>query len=116
MVADTIFDIMICRAKFSCWQGWIQEDLNSVIQWTAENNMLLHEGKFQYINHNCGESKLLQELPFTSELYEYITPNGTILSPEDSVRDLGIKVTSSLTWSPHIRNIVQTPTEWPHGF
>ena len=84
----------------------LQEDLNSVIQWTAENNMLLHEGKFQYINHNCGESKLLQELPFTSELYEYITPNGTILSPEDSVRDLGIKVTSSLTWSPHIRNIV----------
>ena len=85
---------------------YLQQDLNSVIQWTSKNNMLLHEKKFQYVNHNTGDSKLLQELPFTTELYEYITPNGTILSPVDSVRDLGIKVTSSLTWSPHIRNIV----------
>ena len=84
----------------------LQEDLNQVIQWTSKNNMKLHEKKFQYVNHNCGDSKLLEELPFTSELHEYITPNGTILSPIDSVRDLGIKVTQSLSWSPHIRNIV----------
>ena len=84
----------------------LQEDLNQVIQWTSKNNMKLHEKKFQYVNHNCGDSKLLEQLPFTSELHEYITPNGTILSPIDSVRDLGIKVTQSLTWSPHIRNIV----------
>ena len=84
----------------------LQEDLNQVIKWTSKNNMKLHEKKFQYVNHNCGDSKLLEELPFTSELHEYITPNGTILSPIDSVRDLGIKVTQSLTWSPHIRNIV----------
>ena len=84
----------------------LQEDLNQVIKWTSKNNMKLHEKKFQYVNHNCGDSKLLEQLPFTSELHEYITPNGTILSPIDSVRDLGIKVTQSLTWSPHIRNIV----------
>ena len=76
---------------------YLQEDLNSVIQWTSKNNMLLHEKKFQYVNHSSGESKLLRELPFTSELYEYITPNGTVLSPVESVRDLGINVSSNLT-------------------
>ena len=84
----------------------LQNDLNYVIQWTAKNNMLLHEKKFQYINHNCGDSKLLEELPFTSELFQYTTPNGTSLQPVDSVRDLGIKVTADLSWSPHIMNIV----------
>ena len=85
---------------------YLQEDLNSVMQWTSKNNMLLHEKKFQYVNHNTGDTKLLKELPFTSEFYHYRTSNGTILAPIDSVRDLGIKVTSNLSWSPHIRNIV----------
>lgn len=84
----------------------LQEDLDSIIQWTAKNNMSLHEKKFQYVNHNCGDSKLLEELPFTSELFQYNTPSGILLPPIDSVRDLGIKVTANLSWSPHIRNIV----------
>ena len=84
----------------------LQQDLDSVMQWTSKNNMLLHEKKFQYVNHSTGDSKLLKELPFTSELYQYVTSNGTILPPIDSVRDLGIKVTSNLSWSQHIRIIV----------
>ena len=94
-----------CIAKSADVQ-FLQEDINSVIDWTTKNNMALHEKKFQYVNHNCGGSKLLEELPFTSELFQYTTPNGTSLKPVDAVRDLGIKITPTLSWSPHIMNIV----------
>ena len=70
--------------------------------------MKLHEQKFEYLNHSVGESKLLKELPFTAELYQYTTPNGTVISPVTSVRDLGVQVSADLQWSPHISNVVDS--------
>ena len=70
--------------------------------------MMLHEKKFEYVNHSTGESKLLKELPFTSELYQYTTPSGTLISPVTSVRDLGVKIKPDLSWSPHIDDIVDS--------
>ena len=84
----------------------LQDDLNSVCQWTTDNNMMLHEKKFEYLNHSTGESKLLRELPYTSEFYQYSTPNGTVMTPVSSVRDLGVTITPDLSWSPHIDNII----------
>ena len=86
----------------------LQEDLNSVVKWTAENNMMLHERKFEYLNHSTGQCKLLKELPFTSELYQYITPSGIVISPANSVRDLGVKITPELSWSPYIDDMVSS--------
>ena len=85
---------------------YLQDDLNSVCKWTTENNMMLHEKKFEYINHSTGDSKLLKELPYTSELYQYSTPNDTVMSPVSSVRDLGVTITPDLSWSLHINNII----------
>ena len=86
----------------------LQEDLNSVVKWTAENNMMLHERKFEYLNHSTGQCKLLKELPFTSELYQYTTPSGIVISPTNSVRDLGVKITPELSWSPYIDDMVSS--------
>ena len=102
-------DTRIKKAIASCGDVLeLQEDLNSVVKWTAENNMMLHEKKFEYVNHSTGESKLLKELPFTSELYQYTTPSGTLISPVTSVRDLGVKIKPDLSWSPHIDDIVDS--------
>ena len=84
----------------------LQEDLNNTIQWSHANNMVLHEDKFEYLNHSTGEAKLLKELPFTSELYQYQTPNGNSLSPVDLVRDLGVLITPDISWTSHINNMI----------
>ena len=86
----------------------LQADLNNTVTWSIENNMVLHEDKFEYINHSTGESKLIQELPFTSEFYQYLTPNGSTIYPTDRVRDLGVLISSDLSWSPYITSITNS--------
>ena len=68
----------------------MQQDLQNVINWSKENNMMLHEDKFVYLRYKTNKSKLLSELPFTAELAEYTTPCGHVLSPSDNARDLGV--------------------------
>ena len=68
--------------------------------------MLLHQDKFEYLNHSTGEARLLKELPFTADYYQYTTPNGSALHPVNSVRDLGVLITPDLSWTPQINNMV----------
>ena len=50
----------------------LQQDLNSVIKWAGENNMTLHEDKFEYIVHHHSPNSLIHQLQFMSELFVYI--------------------------------------------
>ena len=83
----------------------LQVDLNNVVKWSSDNNMALHTDKFEYMNHSSGDAKLLKHLPFTSEYYEYTTPDGIIITPKDVIRDLGVLISSDLSWGPHINNV-----------
>ena len=47
----------------------LQQDLNSVIKWAGENNMTLHEDKFEYIVHRHSPNSLILQLPFISALF-----------------------------------------------
>ena len=80
----------------------LQDDLNNTLEWSTQNYMLLHEQKFEYLNHSAGQAKLLKELPFTSQFYQYTTPGGSLITPIDCVRDLGVQITHDLSWSPQI--------------
>ena len=80
----------------------LQEDLNASINWSLQNNMLLHTDKFEYLCHSSGTSKLLQQLPFTTQYFQYTTGNGTQLNPIQLTTDLGVHIDSDLSWSPHI--------------
>ena len=82
----------------------LQEDLMTAIKWSAQNNMQLHESKFELVTHSTGRSKLIQELPYSTQFCEYITGDGSVISPCSAVRDLGVTIVPDLSWSPHINN------------
>ena len=80
----------------------LQEDIANAIKWSDENNMKLHQSKFELLAHNTDNSKLLQELPFTKGFSEYITSDGSTISPKEAVKDLGVTITPDLSWSLHV--------------
>ena len=87
--------------------GLLQNDLNIVIEWSRVNNMELHEQKFEVVSYPLNKSKALRELPFYPETVEYSTPRGYIISPQETVRDLGVYISNNRSWGPHIEKTVQ---------
>ena len=86
----------------------LQKDLYKVINWSTANNMELHENKFQLLSYTLNSSFLLRQLPFYPENYEYETPKGHIIELKDTVKDLGVLVSSNRKWSAHIEHTVQS--------
>ena len=68
--------------------------------------MVLHEKKFELLCHLSNKDNTLHQLPFTSELYEYSTSSGAAITPSTHVKDLGVIISSDLTWHRHISNMV----------
>ena len=86
----------------------LQNDLNSVIEWSNNNNMLLNKNKFELIcyKHNNANRKRFEELPFNSTFFpEYETSENTYISKSNCVRDLGILINPNLDWDDHILNL-----------
>ena len=61
--------------------------------------MVLHDSKFEYLAYITASSKLLEELPFTSQWVHYNTPSGQDLTPASSVKDLGVHLSPDIKWS-----------------
>ena len=80
----------------------LQEDLNTVIEWSKNNNMELHENKFEVVSYPLNESKIMRELPFYSETVQYSTPGGVIITPQNTVRDLGVYISGDRKWRTQI--------------
>ena len=46
----------------------------------------------------------MNQLPFTAQIYQYSTSKG-ILVPVDTLRDLGVTVSSNLSWTAQIKSM-----------
>jgi hypothetical protein len=84
----------------------LQDDLTESITWSHSNKMVLHTDKFELLIHSQRKNNPLQQLPFSSQYFEYTTTDGITISPSDIVRDLGVYITPSLSWTPHINIMV----------
>ena len=55
-----------------------------MVKWATENNMVLHDSKFEYLAYRTASSKR-EELNFTAQWVHYSTPSGQDLTPASSV-------------------------------
>ena len=85
----------------------LQADLLETVNWSHKNKMVLHPDKFQLLSHTLSKSNILQQLPFHNEFTEYSTPDGSLIIPTDTVRDLGVNITKDLSWSPQINILAE---------
>ena len=86
----------------------LQTDLNNITLWSKNNNMMLHEDKFVYMNYNIrSRMNLLAKMLFFSKNFQYVTSKGEILEPSTSVKDLGVTFSSDMSWSCHIPNLIK---------
>ena len=77
----------------------LQNDLNMVYAWTTENNMELHGDKFELLRY--GDNAELKDRT------QYISNTGLIIKEEDQVRDLGVRMHNSGSFSPQVQKIVE---------
>ena len=82
----------------------LQEAVIDATTWSNDNNMRLHEHKFELLLH-ASRKKPTSDLPFSNQFFEYETVSGQTIYDTPMVRDLGINLTPELSWSPHI-NII----------
>ena len=83
----------------------LQKDLDNVVRWSQSNNMKLHEEKFELLVHKHKCHDTFHELPFMKEYTSNTTSSGN-LYPVKQLCDLGITVTSDISWSLHIPEAV----------
>jgi hypothetical protein len=96
----------------------LQEDLETVIKWSFQNNMELHEKKFKVLSYplNGSSTRDLRELPNYPESIEYITSGVHCITPQETVRDLGVLLSNNRQWGPLIEKLSWELERWQHGF
>ena len=95
------------KIKTSLEKHELEQDLSRIMEWSWENNMQLHEQKFQLMVAEANPHTIAAELPFHMEDLSYRVSDSITLFPEESLRDLGVLVTSDVKWSTHIAAIAK---------
>ena len=86
----------------------LQGDLTRSMKWALINNMQLNAQKFEAMNFDLNSSKLLKKLPFSAEFRHYKISEDITLMPVESVRDLGVIISSDRTWTHQIDDVIDS--------
>ena len=85
----------------------LQTDLREVEKWSVENNMSLHDEKFELVCHSTQRPNLISELPFHQQFFQYKTEKGVEIEKQAKVKDLGVIVSSDNSWTPQITSMAE---------
>ena len=78
----------------------LQEDLNTIYQWSSNNNMKFNSDKFECIRY--GKKKELHDNT------HYLSDTNTVITPMDQINDLGVILSSNCLFKNQINEIVKT--------
>merc|ERR1711909_145286 len=79
-----------------------QKELNEkVYPWAPENNMCLNGDKFEH--HRIGNNLKMEK-------HSYTDPNGEIINEKEYIKDLGVYISSDLTWTRQINEVASKAT------
>ena len=78
----------------------LQADLNSIYEWAVDNNRMFNNEKFECLRY--GRNKDIQAHT------GYTSSSGCDITVQDSVRDLGVTMSSDGTFKKHIVNVIET--------
>ena len=86
-IADTATD---CQA--------LQDDLAGIYRWAEDVNMVFNSDKFECLRFWPGKT--------SKPDFTYKFPDGTPIEEKEDLRDLGVQISSDLSFSAHIQNTV----------
>ena len=78
----------------------LQKDLESIYQWSADNNMKFNSEKFECIRY--GKRRDIHDTT------AYHSDVGSTITPKDQINDLGVLISSNCQFNNHIDNVVKT--------
>ena len=81
----------------------LQQDLQAIYKWAIEVNMVFNGDKFEMLRFWPGRT------PKPGHLYT--DPDGNPIEEKSHLRDLGIQISSDLSFSIHIENVVSASTQ-----
>ena len=81
----------------------LQRDLQHIYYWTDVNNMQLNDIKFELLRYG----KILHLKQETS----YTAPSGAVIEIKETVKDLGVYMSSDCLFKVQINNIIETTPE-----
>ena len=84
----------------------LEADLARVLEWSRDNNMELNQNKFELMTYQLKHNKVAQEMPNYPEMFAYKISESVTLEPTLLLKDLGVVVSSDLSWCHHIATIV----------
>ena len=74
-----------------------QKELNeNVYPWAPENNMCLNGDKIEL--HRIGNNLKIEK-------HSYTDPNGEVINEKEYIKDLGVYISSDLTWTRQINEV-----------
>jgi hypothetical protein len=76
----------------------LQADLNCIYQWAGEVNMMFNSDKFECLRYWADPEK--------APPIQYLAPDNTPIVVKSDLRDLGVRISSNLSFSIHIENTV----------
>ena len=81
----------------------VQLDLQSVYSWAISVNMVFNSKKFEWVRYTVN--------PDSAHSFQYLSPDQSSIEVKDNLRDLGVLISSDLSFSLQISKVVSTASQ-----